>query len=88
MTVLAEIDEWTERLSSAYASPMPAEDEPAMSNRAFRVSDDLWERYGLACKRLATTRSDELRRHMMAVVAVDEREQRRIARESGAPADS
>lgn len=83
MTVMMEIDSWTGRIGSAYAVPMqPEGDDSAMSNRAFRVPDALWESYGRACKALGTTRSDELRRHMVAVVGAFERKQRQIARES------
>lgn len=82
MAVVIELSKWTGRMSSAYALPMPAEDEVVMSNRAFRVSDALWDDYGKACRSLGTTRSDDLRRHMVATVATYERKQRLIARES------
>lgn len=81
MGMLVEINKWTDRMDGAYAALMPTEDDAAMSNRAFRVPDALWEAFGVACKAMATTRSDELRRHMQSTVAAYEREQRRIARE-------
>lgn len=83
MTLLLEINSWTGCSDDAYASPMPTEDDAAMSNHAFRVPDALWKAFGDACKAKGTSRSDDLRRYMTAEVAAYERDQRRLARESG-----
>lgn len=83
MTVLAEINNSTDCLCSAYAVPMP--DKPTRGNtpnRVIRVSDEDWAKYGEAVARMGSTRSDDMRRHIKATIAADEREQRRIARES------
>lgn len=69
-----------------------------MKNRVIRVSHADWEAFGAACERLGVTRSERMRQHMQARVNeweaekkqiadedaewADEREQRRIARES------
>lgn len=85
MTVLAEIENSTSCICSVYAVPMP-EDTSATSGktpgRVIRVKDELWEKYGVACEAMSTTRSDDIRRHMAARVAEYERVQRRIAREA------
>jgi len=61
------------------------EDTPATSGRTpgrvIRLSDELWNDYELACAALGTNRSDDIRRHVTAVVAAWKREQRRVVRE-------
>jgi hypothetical protein len=54
-------------------------------NRVVRIDDETWADFGLACEALGTNRSDELRRHVKAVIAAWKREQRQIAREAAAP---
>jgi len=84
MTLLAEIDNSTGCLCSAYAVPVP--DKPTRGNtpnRVIRVSDEDWAAYGEAVTAMGSTRSDDMRRHIKATIAAHQREQRRIARESG-----
>ncbi len=50
--------------------------------RVVRIDDETWADFGVACEALGTNRSDELRRHVKAVIAAWKREQRLIARES------
>ena len=56
-------------------------------NRALRVSDELWAKFGVACDALGISRSDELRLHMNAVIDAYETKQRRIAREAPVAAE-
>lgn len=84
MTIAAEIDSCRPCLCSVYAVGMP-EDTPATGGktpgRLIRLSNELWDDYDLACKAMGTSRSDDIRRHVTAVVAAWKREQRRLARE-------
>lgn len=83
MTLLAEINNSTECLCSAYAVPMP--DKPTRGNtpnRVIRVNDDDWAAYGEAVEAMGSNRSDDLRRHIKATIEAHQRKQRRIARES------
>jgi len=84
MTVLAEINNSTDCLCSAYAVVVAEKTHRSGNtpNRVIRVSDEDWARYGEAVARMGSTRSDDMRRHIKATIAADEREQRRIARES------
>lgn len=51
-------------------------------NRVVRIDDKTWEEFGLACDELGTNRSDEIRRHVKAVIATWKREQRQLARDA------
>jgi deoxycytidylate deaminase len=83
MTVLTEINNSTDCLCSAYAVPVAEKTRSGNTpNRVIRVSDEDWVKYGEAVARMGSTRSDDMRRHIKATIAADEREQRRIARES------
>lgn len=83
MTTLLEINSWTGRMDDVYAPPMAAaEDDEPMSAHAIRVPEALWKAFGEACRAKGSSRSVEIRRHMVAEVAAYVREQRRIARES------
>lgn len=80
MTLLAEIDNSTRCLCSAYAVPVP--DKPTRGNtpnRVIRVSDEDWAAYGEAVAALGSTRSDDIRRHIKATIAAHRREQRRAS---------
>ena len=84
MTLTAEIDSCRPCLCSVYPVAMP-EDAPATSGRTpgrvIRLENELWSDYEQACRALGTNRSDDIRRHVTAVVAAWKREQRRTARE-------
>lgn len=54
-------------------------------NRVFRVETTAWETFERACKAEGISRSDALRQFIYAKNSAYEREQRRIARESGRP---
>lgn len=41
---------------------------PKTPNRAIRIEDDLWRDYGEACEADGTTRSDDVRAHMIRKV--------------------
>lgn len=83
MTVLAEIDNSTGCLCSAYAVVVAEKTQRTGNtpNRVIRVSDDDWTAYGEAVTAKGSNRSDDLRRHIKATIAEHQREQRRIARE-------
>lgn len=48
--------------------------------RVVRVSNELWERFGVACDAIGTSRSDQLRVYMSNFVEEFERKQERKAR--------
>ncbi len=83
MTVLAEIDNSTGCLCSAYAVPVAEKTRGGNTpNRVIRVSDDDWAAYGEAVEDMGSNRSDDLRRHIKATIDAYRSKQRRIARES------
>jgi len=42
--------------------------QPKTPNRAIRIDDELWRDYGDACEKEGTTRSEDLRAHMVRKV--------------------
>lgn len=79
-------DQWTLGIDPGYCVAMAPRADGKTPNRALRVSDDLWARFGAACDALEISRSDELRLHMVAVVEEFERKQQRKARDAAAAA--
>ena len=58
--------------------------QPATPNRAIRVDKELWRDYGAACEEEGTTRSDDLRAHMLRKVRAWRK--RHAQAENGEPA--
>ena len=83
MTVLAEIENSTGCLCSAYALPVAEKQHRTGNtpNRVIRVSDEDWVAYGEAVAAMGSSRADDMRRHIKAMIAKHQREQR-AARES------
>jgi hypothetical protein len=67
--------------SAAYTGAYAADtisrvpNQPKTPNRAIRVEDGLWRDYGEACEEEGTTRSDDLRAHMLRKVRARKRRQ-------------
>jgi hypothetical protein len=51
--------------------------KPKTPNRVIRVDDDLWRDYGEACEAEGTSKSDDLRAHMVRKVRAHKRRQKR-----------
>ena len=49
--------------------------QPKTPNRAIRVDDGLWRDYGEVCEEEGTTRSDDIRAHMLRKVRARQRRQ-------------
>ena len=58
------------------ASVRRVPNQPRTPNRAIRIDDDLWRDYGEACAAEETTRSDDLRTHMIRKVRTWKRRQK------------
>lgn len=81
MTLLAEIDNSTDCLCSAYAVVVAEKTHRTGNtpNRVIRVPQEDWDAYGEAVAALGSTRSDDMRRHIKATIAAYRREQRRTS---------
>jgi hypothetical protein len=60
--------------------------QPKTPNRAIRVDDGLWRDFGEACEEEGTTRSDDLRAHMVRKVRAWRK--RRAQAGDGEPAEA
>lgn len=69
----AEAAAYTAAYAADTISRVP--NQPKTPNRAIRVDDGLWREYGEACEDEGTTRSDDLRAHMLRKVRARQRRQ-------------
>ena len=57
-----------EEAAFAFGTICRVPNKPKTPNRVIRVDDQLWRDYGEACEAEGTTRSDDLRAHMLRKV--------------------